>query len=175
MAKLTGPEISKQRDEGGLVLEPFDPRRLGPNSYDLTLGKWLYIYDEVTLDMKKEPRGHYVEMKDEGFVLEPGELYLGVTNERAGSKEFVPGIEGRSSIGRLGLHVHITAGFGDLGFENHWTLELWSIKPLRIYPGVPVCQVYFEPVLGSRGALYQGKYHVDEPKPVPSRLWQDFA
>jgi dCTP deaminase len=81
-------------------------------------------------------------------VIQPDQLYLGRTVERTETHGFVPMIEGRSSVGRLGLFVHVTAGFGDVGFCGHWTLEMFAVQPVRIYPGVPICQIFYHDVRG---------------------------
>lgn len=178
MCKLTGPAIQEALKVGDVLIQPFSLRHLRGNSYDVTLSKWLWVYDDPVLDCAKEPTGRYIEMPQTGFELEAGRLYLGATRERAGSTKYYPGIDGRSSVGRLGWSVHVTAGFGDVGFQGYWTLELHVTgHNLVVYPGMRVAQVYFETVHGSLPAscLYKGKYkQEDEPKPIPSRLWMDF-
>jgi dCTP deaminase len=107
--------------------------------------------------------------------LVPNEIYLACTNEECGSDLYVTCLEGRSSVGRLGMQVHLTAGLGDLGFKSHWTLEISVIKPVKVYPNVRICQaVFFKPfgTIGER--LYKGKY-VSQHGPVPSLMWKDFA
>lgn len=156
---LTGPEIIRQRELGNITIEPFNPQIIGSNSYDLTLGPKLMGYCTVQeLDMKRNNMTWELEIPEEGYVLQPGELYLGVTNEVAGSNAFVPCVSGRSSTGRLGIFVHITAGFGDVGFVNRWTLEITCVKPVRIYKNVRICQIYFEETVGTY-KQYEGRYH----------------
>ena len=75
-------------------------------------------------------------------MLEPNRLYLGRTGEHTETKNLVPMLEGRSSIGRLGLFVHVTAGFGDVGFRGFWTLEIFCVQPIRIYSGLEICQIF---------------------------------
>ncbi len=120
------------------------------------------------LDMKTDNATETLEIPDDGLVLWPGILYLGRTIETIGSNAFVPIVEGRSSVGRLGIHVHVTAGFCDLGFRGTITLEIHVIHPVRIYPNLPLCQAYF---LEPRGAieLYKGRYQ-NQVEPTASRF-----
>ncbi len=120
------------------------------------------------LDMRKENPVFELEIPEKGIMLRPGILYLGTTIECIGSNAFVPIVEGRSSIGRLGLHVHVTAGFCDLGFKGQITLEIHVIHPIRVYAGVPICQAYFLKPEGEI-ELYKGRYR-DQKGPVPSRI-----
>lgn len=144
---LSGPEI-RHRLDSDIVIEPYDEANLNPNSYNLTLHNELMVYEEVVLDMAKDNRVRRVEIPDEGLVLSPNQLYLGRTVEKTTTHNLVPQIEGRSSIGRLGLFVHITAGFGDVGFSGFWTLEMFAVQPVKIYPGVPICQIFYHEITG---------------------------
>lgn len=173
---LTGPEIIRQVEAGRIVIDPFDPAKVGANSVDLTLGPMLLAYKLErfgVLDMDAENPTWAITVPDYdggGTILSPGVLYLGHTAETVGSDSFVPCLEGRSSIARLGMQVHLTAGFGDLGFVGQFTLEIVVVHPLRIYAGVPVCQVSFTRPEGEI-ALYKGRYQ-GQSGPQPSRLWQ---
>jgi len=106
-------------------------------------------------------------------VLKPGVLYLGRTKEFTVTKNLVPMLEGRSSIGRLGLYVHVTAGFGDTGFAGYWTLEIQCIQPIRIYPDVQICQIFYHTVEGKVVEYKSGKYQHNTGVQT-SRLWMDF-
>ena len=139
---LSGLEI-KRLLGSDIVIDPFDPSRLNPNSYNLTLHNELMVYEEVVLDMRKANRVRRIAIPPDGLVLQPNQLYLGRTVERTETRNLVPMIEGRSSIGRLGLFVHVTAGFGDVGFRGYWTLEMFAVQPVRIYPGVAICQIFY--------------------------------
>ncbi len=97
-------------------------------------------------------------MPPEGLVLHPNLLYLGRTAERTETRNLVPMIEGRSSIGRLGLFVHVTAGFGDVGFCGYWTLEMFAVQPVRIYAGVAICQIFYHDIRGSFTEYASDKY-----------------
>ena len=154
---LSGQEIQArlQRD---IVIDPFDERNLNPNSYNLTLHEELMTYEEVVLDMRAANRVRRLTIPPEGFVLSPNQLYLGRTIERTETHNLVPMIEGRSSIGRLGLFVHVTAGFGDVGFCGFWTLEMFAVQPVRIYAGVPICQIFYHELAGEFTEYASDKY-----------------
>jgi dCTP deaminase len=115
-------------------------------------------YEEVVLDMAKSNRVRRIIIPPEGLVLGPSQLYLGRTVERTETHQLVPMIEGRSSIGRLGLFVHVTAGFGDVGFCGFWTLEMFAVQPVRIYPGVPICQIFYHEISGPITEYASDKY-----------------
>ncbi|TWU25655.1 dCTP deaminase [Bythopirellula polymerisocia] len=145
---LSGQEILS-RMGGDIDIDPFDPTKINPNSYNLTLHDELMVYEEVVLDMAKANRVRRIEIPKEGIVLSPNQLYLGRTVERTHTRNLVPQIEGRSSVGRLGLFVHVTAGFGDVGFEGFWTLEMFAVQPVRIYAGTEICQIIYHELTGS--------------------------
>jgi dCTP deaminase len=154
---LSGDEIRKRLGKD-ICIEPFEPERLNPNSYNLTLHDELITYEEVVLDMAQPNRTRRLRIPKEGIVLAPQKLYLGRTVERTETHNCVPMIEGRSSIGRLGLFVHVTAGFGDVGFAGFWTLEMFAVQPIRIYPGVPICQIFYHQIMGSYTEYCSDKY-----------------
>jgi dCTP deaminase len=154
---LSGDEIRSNLGRD-IVIDPFDPDRLNPNSYNLTLHEELLTYEEVVLDMAQPNRTRRLRIPKEGMVLTPQKLYLGRTMERTETHNLVPMIEGRSSIGRLGLFVHVTAGFGDVGFCGYWTLEMFAIQPIRIYPGVPICQIFYHQICGDITEYSSNKY-----------------
>lgn len=169
---LTGNAI-QQRLGGDISIEPFHPERLNPNSYNLTLHDELIVYEEVVLDMAKENRVRRVTIPQDGLVISPNHLYLGRTVERTATHNLVPQIEGRSSIGRLGMFVHVTAGFGDVGFAGYWTLEISCIQPVRIYPGVSICQIFYHELTGEVDE-YQAKYQHNRDI-QPSRLFEELT
>jgi len=154
---LSGEEIRAQLGTN-IIIDPFDEVQLNPNSYNLSLHDELMIYEEVELDMRKANRVRRIDVPTEGLVIQPNQLYLGRTLERTETHNLVPMIEGRSSIGRLGLFVHVTAGFGDVGFRGFWTLEMFAIQPVRIYPGVPICQIFYHDVRGPITEYASDKY-----------------
>lgn len=137
----------------------------------------IYDYPEgKCLDMAAENELVFVEIDPypDGMVLKPGRIYIGSTVEEIGSDDYIPLIEGKSSVGRLGISVHSTAGVGDLGFRGRITLEISSIEPVRIYPGVRFCQALFLPAYGVVAELYEGRYQ-SQARPTPSRMWRDFV
>ena len=133
----------------------------------------LLIYKENLLDMKKPNETKEIIISEEGYKLEPNQLYLGRTLEYTSTKKFVPMIEGRSSIGRLGIFIHITAGFGDVGFSGYWTLEIFCIKPIIIYPNVEIAQLYYHTIDGDYEEYNSGKYQ-NNTDIQPSMLYKDF-
>jgi dCTP deaminase len=169
---LTGTEIRKEIGKN-IIIEPYAESQLNPNSYNLRLHKDLLVYDAVELDMRKENKAHRIEVPQEGLLLEPFKLYLGRTLEYTETHNLVPMLEGRSSIGRLGLFVHITAGFGDTGFKGFWTLEMFCIQPIRIYANIEICQVYYHTVLGTITPYKSNKYQ-NNSSIQPSLLHKDF-
>lgn len=154
---LSGHEIRRQLGQN-IIIEPFDEARLNPNSYNLALHNELMVYEEVLLDMRRPSRVRRLTIPAEGIVLQPHQLYLGRTAERTETRNLVPMIEGRSSIGRLGLFVHVTAGFGDVGFCGYWTLEMFAVQPIRIYAGVAICQIFYHDICGSFAEYASDKY-----------------
>ena len=169
---LSGQEIQR-RLGGDIVIEGYDPARLNPNSYNLTLHDELMVYEEVVLDMAKPNRVRRLTIPEEGIVLSPNQLYLARTVERTTTHNLVPQIEGRSSIGRLGLFVHVTAGFGDVGFSGFWTLEMFAVQPVRIYAGVPICQIFYHQITGEI-TEYASKYQHNRDI-QPSLLYKEFT
>lgn len=154
---LSGKEIEKQLNSS-IIIEPFNAAQLGPNSYNLKLHNELMIYNDVILDMKKKHTVSPVIIPQEGLLLEPHRLYLGRTVEYTATEQYVPMLEGRSSIGRLGLFIHITAGFGDVGFKGFWTLEMFCVQPIRVYPEVEICQIFYHTIEGTYDKYGEGIY-----------------
>jgi dCTP deaminase len=169
---LSGKEI-QQRLGKDIIIEPFNPDQLNPNSYNLKLHHELLVYDNPVLDMKKENKASKLVIPEDGFQLETGKLYLGRTLEFTRTESLVPMLEGRSSVGRLGLFVHVTAGFGDVGFSGFWTLEMFCIHPIRIYAGIEICQIYYHSLLGEYVNYKSGKYQNNQGI-QPSLLYKDF-
>ncbi|WP_160687427.1 dCTP deaminase [Clostridium sp. C2-6-12] len=169
---LSGKEINNKIGKE-IKIEPYDEKQLNPNSYNLRLHNELLVYDEEVLDMKKPNKVKRIIIPEEGLVLEPGKLYLGRTLEYTETNKYVPMLEGRSSVGRLGLFIHVTAGFGDVGFKGYWTLEIFCVQPIRIYSGVELCQIYYHSVEGDYDEYASGKYQ-DNDGVQPSLLYKDF-
>lgn len=169
---LSGKEILRRLGQD-IIIEPFNLKQLNPNSYNLRLHNELLVYDEPVLDMKKPNRFHKIIIPEEGLVLETGKLYLGRTIEYTRTENCVPMLEGRSSVGRLGLFVHVTAGFGDVGFAGYWTLEIFCVQPIRIYAGVEICQIYYHSIEGDFEKYNSNKYQYNCGV-QPSLLYKDF-
>ena len=169
---LSGEEIKKNLG-GDIIIQPYNPSQLNPNSYNLRLSDELLVYDTDVLDMKKDNPVRRLTIPPEGLLLEPNRLYLGRTLEYTRTDRFVPMLEGRSSVGRLGLFVHVTAGFGDVGFAGYWTLEMHCIHPIVIYPGVEICQIYYHTIQGEYQKFDSGKYQ-NNTGVQPSMLYKDF-
>jgi dCTP deaminase len=175
---LTDKKILEAIASGAIVIEPFDRSCLGTNSYDVHLGKYLAVYKDRVLDAKKHNQIDTFEMDETGFVLQPGTLYLGVTEEYTETHNSVPFLEGKSSIGRLGIDIHATAGKGDVGFSNTWTLEISCTQPVRVYPGMPIGQLIYFLIDGEVENYYNkkqnAKYNERTDKPVESMMWKNF-
>ncbi len=169
---LSGREIEAHLG-AGLEINPFNRDQLNPNSYNLRLHNEVRVYQSSPLDMRVENRSEEREIPPEGLLLEPHRLYLGRTVEYTETDKFVPMLEGRSSIGRLGLFVHVTAGFGDVGFHGFWTLEMFCVQPIRIYPGVEICQIFYHSIQGDWEPYRAGKYQ-NNTGIQHSMLYKDF-
>jgi len=187
---LLASEIVEEMRSGRIVVDPFDESLLNPNSIDVRLGGTLkeYVHNTFTpmgLDPRVctasvvlDPRVNNPTMEHEipegGLVLEPGKLYLGRTLEYTETHAHVPMLDGKSSMGRLGLSVHVTAGRGDLGFCGCWTLELTCVHPVRVYPGIKIGQIWYLVPVGEQARKYEGRYqgHRD---PTACRLYLDEA
>jgi len=169
---LSGKEIHAKLGKE-IVIEPFNPNALNPNSYNLTLHNELMVYENYELDMRVENKAHTIAIPGEGLLLEPGKLYLGRTAEYTETDKYVPMLEGRSSVGRLGLSVHVCAGFGDVGFKGYWTLEIHCVQPVRIYAGVGICQIYYHSIEGEYAPYISGKYQNNKGTQA-SLMYRDF-
>lgn len=186
---LTDGEILKQMKKGKIVIEPFNRKCLGSNSYDVHLSPHLAQYVKryegrgrqrrlVPLDVKRPSEIKEFDIPKKGIVLQPGEFYLGSTMEYTETHGYVPWFDGKSSIGRLGIFVHVTAGRGDAGFLNHWTLEIAVLMPIRVYAGMPIGQLTYMQTKGKFLETYDmkksAKYNGRNPRPMASRMWKNF-
>ena len=174
---LSDSRILEEIAKGTIVIEPYNRSRLGSNSYDVHLGKYLATYVDEVLYAKKHNTINHFEIGDDGFVLEPNVLYLGVTEEYTETHKHVPFLEGKSSTGRLGIDIHATAGQGDVGFCGNWTLEISVKQPVRVYYGMPVGQLIYFPVDGNIDVPYNrkanAKYSGQPNRPVESMMWKN--
>ena len=170
---LSGNEILKEIENGNIIIKPFDKKMINPNSYNLHLGNELVVYKDEVLDSNKVNATEKIIIPDEGIILEPNKLYLARTVEYTATDRYVAMLNGRSSIGRLGINIHVTAAFGDVGFKGTWTLEIFVLKPIRIYPNMEICQICYYPVIGDASIKYQGKY-LNQKYATASRLYKEY-
>ena len=140
---LSGEEIQKNLG-GNIIIEPYHPSQLNPNSYNLRLSNELLVYDTDTLDMTANNPVRHLTIPDSGLLLETNKLF-----------------------------IHVTAGFGDVGFAGYWTLEMFCIHPIVIYPNVEICQIYYHTIQGEYQKYDSGKYQ-NNTGVQPSMLYKDF-
>lgn len=169
---LTSTRIITEMERGSIVIDPFNPQAMNPNSINLRLAPKLLTYSEVVLDARKANRTEELFIPLEGTYLFPGVLYLGSTVEYTETHEHIPLIDGRSSIGRLGMFVHVTAGFGDIGFCGYWTLEIMVVQQVKIYPYMEICQISYHVPDGVITKKYQGRYQNNKGV-QPCLLYED--
>ena len=185
---LSDRHLRESIESGRIVVEPFDPATIQPSSIDVRVDGLFRVFRNHTsgvLDVKQDLSGltELVEIPADGvFMLHPGEFVLGSTLERVAlPDDLVARIEGKSSLGRLGLLIHSTAGFIDAGFDGHVTLELANVAslPITIYPRMKIGQISFMEMStpaerpygkGATGSKYQG-----QRGPTPSRYWENFT
>jgi dCTP deaminase len=174
---LSDKKILAEIEKGTILIEPFRKDCLGSNSYDVHLGRHLATYKDRVLDAKEHNKIEAFEIPMEGYVLHPGILYLGVTEEYTETHAHIPFLEGKSSTGRLGIDIHATAGKGDVGFCNTWTLEISVAQPVRIYRGMPIGQLIYFEISGEIETSYDSKksakYNKRTVKPVESMMWKN--
>jgi len=150
---LSDSVILDEMAKGNIIIEPFEYKYLNPVSVDLTLAPIFKIYKEGILDPKKPNEVEEHVVPEEGFLLSPGEVYLYAVNEKIGVLGNIRGkVEGKSSLGRLGLFIHVTAGFIDPGFTGSLVLELVATRPILVYPNMKICQIEFARV---EGVIYE--------------------
>lgn len=174
---LSDTSILAEIAAGHIVINPFKKDCLGSNSYDVHLGASLAVYKEEVLDAAKHNLIEYITIPNEGYILMPNQFYLGVTEEYTETHRHVPFLEGKSSVGRLGIDIHATAGKGDVGFCNSWTLEISVKKPVRVYKGMPIGQLIFFNIDGDVANPYHlknsAKYNQKTHLPVESMMWKN--
>lgn len=155
---LTGDQIEKEYEVGRITIKPFDHSMINPNSYNYRLSNILYLVKDDIIDSKIPTSYKKIIIPKEGYVLQPGVLYLGSTMEIIGSNTYSMQLIGRSSVGRLGLFLQVSAPLGHIGTSHCWTLELKVVQPLRVYPEMKIGQVSFWKVLGENNIDYNSKY-----------------
>lgn len=181
---LSDHDILQAMDKGTIIIKPFNRPSLGSNSYDVHLGKNVLVYTDQNLDCARAPNYTLMEIGSTGMLLNPDELYLMVTQEYTETYGYVPFLEGKSSLGRLGLSIHVTAGKGDDGFKGSWTMEVTVKKPTRVYEGMPCGQIIYHTMSSPADVPYHqkttAKYNNNDVKdgsnhmPMPSRMYQNF-
>ena len=182
---LSDSEILIQMAFDDIVIIPFNRDQLGSNSYDVRLGKILKQYycgfvdgKGFYIDSRKENMIKEFRIPDEGFILQPGKLYLAVTEEYTETHKCVPYLEGKSSLARLGISIHQTAGKGDVGFCGYWTMEITVAIPVRVYAGMKIGQLIYNEVKGEVLTPYNlkksAKYNNKEATPIESRNHENF-
>ncbi|MEO5649034.1 MAG: dCTP deaminase [Ginsengibacter sp.] len=174
---LSDKRILEEIENKTIIILPYNRENLGSNSYDVHLGKHLATYKDALLDARKHNEIEHFDIPEEGFVIQPNSLYLGVTLEYTETHAHVPFLEGKSSTGRLGIDIHATAGKGDIGFCGHWTLEISCKIPVRIYAGMPIGQLIYFPLEGQVAVSYDkksnAKYSNQPNRPVESMMWKN--
>lgn len=186
---LSDKTIVKELEIGNIIIDPFNPEHLNPNSVDLTLNPdykmvdWEWVKtkeDGVYLDCKDKEHNKWIDkvVPESGLVLVPNQLYIYHCNERIGVKNNIRAtVMGKSSIGRLGLFVHVTAGFIDTGFEGSLVLEMVATVPIKIYPNQKICQVEFIRVEGEVGESYDqkaGSKYMNQQGSQVSKMHENF-
>jgi dCTP deaminase len=171
-------QIKDRMTSGDFDISPFDPERVQPASVDLLLDQYVRVLDVpgAEIDVADVPAGHtrLAEIDETGWLLQPGDFLLGSTVERVAlPSDLAARVEGKSSLGRLGLTVHVTAGFIDPGFSGQITLEIANLsgKPIRLRRLMPIAQLCLIPMAavpqrpyGSAGNHYQGQYGPTESR-----------
>lgn len=169
---LTGPKIQEEVEKKNIIITPFSEEQINPNSYDFRLGDTIKVYKNRLLDTKKENETDTIFIQEEGVTIYPDTLYLGHALETIGSDTYVPILRGKSSTGRIGLFVHITADLIDIGAVGQFTLMMHAVQPVKLYPGMLIGQVTFWKPLGEV-KLYDGKYQHSKG-PRASQVYKDF-
>lgn len=186
---LAASEIRKRLGTD-IIIEPYNENQLNPNSYNLRLHEELMVYDMphktieaggisistediMPIDPRKNNPTKRLIIPEHGLVLQPNKLYLGRTVEYTETHNLVPCLNGRSSIGRLGISIHVTAGQGDIGFNGTWTLEIFVVEPVIVYPNMELCQIVYSPVLGEIDKEYEGRYQ-GQVDATSSRFYREY-
>ena len=143
------------------------------NFINVTLGNSIKVYDAPFLDVTEDTPTKEIIIPEDGLILKPNELYIGRTTEFTKTYGFVPVLTGKEELAAVGMEIHVTAGFGDNGFEGTWTLEIVCANPTIVYPGMPIGQIYYYPLIGNASIEYRGKYF-RQIDPTSSRLYREY-
>ncbi|MCL2280655.1 hypothetical protein FWC31_02090 [Candidatus Saccharibacteria bacterium] len=155
---LTGQRIFEEISKRNIVITPFETELLNPNSYNYRLGTTIYEFCEALIDSRCPSQYKEIKLSEDGYLLMPHRLYLASTHETIGSSKYAITLIGRSSVGRLGLFLQISAPLGHVRTNHAWTLELTVVQPLRVYPKMRIGQVSFWEILGSDDLIYSSDY-----------------
>lgn len=169
---LTGNEIINRLNKE-IFIEPFNLQQINPNSYNLSLANELMIYNEEILDPKRNNMVEKIIIPEEGYILEPNKVYLARTVEYTKTLNLVPMIIGRSSLGRLGLAVHVSSGFGDVGYSGYWTMQLVCVQQIKIYPDMKICQIFYNTICGNSVDYISDKYQ-NSDEIIASKIFKEF-
>lgn len=168
---LSGCKIKEELELGNITIDKFDENMLNPNSYNYRIGNVLYKISDDIIDPNQKTKYEEIIIPEEGYILEPNQLYLANTFERIGSSKYVIQLIGRSSLGRLGLFLQITAPIGHVGCYGNWTLELKCVQKIRIYPYMKIGQVSFWILDGKKEQDYSNGYYNNVNKPLVSGFY----
>jgi dCTP deaminase len=172
---LTGPRIIAAIETGDIVIDPFEVERVSPNAYDWRLGDTIRVCDGV-LDAAASTEFLEQSIPDEGLVLRPGSLYLGVTHERTCSERYAQMINGDRTVGALGVWVHVSAPLGHAGHAIRWTLEIRVARPVRVYPRMTFGKIIFLETLGELASYqHMGRKYTRTSGIDISRLYEELA
>lgn len=173
---LTRNRILDEITKKSILIEPFREECLGPNSYDVHLGRFLITYTSRVLDVRVQNEIEELTIPKEGILLFPGTMYLGVTEEYIESHNHVPFLEGISSASRLGINANASSGKGSIGHCNTWTIDINVVAPIRVYQGMPIAQIFFLKAEGEVDTKYSklktAKYRSRSIKPTESMMWK---
>lgn len=170
---LNNNAIKEEVERESIYVDNSD-ENIGDNFIVLTLGDTLKIYDTPFLDVTKSSPTKEIHIKEEGITLKPGELYIGRTLQFTKTYGFVPMLGTFDEIAVLGMEIHVTAGFGDNGFNGTWTLEIVCANPTKVYPNMPIGLLYYHPIVGNCDILYNGKYF-KQVEPTASKLSEEYC
>ena len=174
---LTAKKILDEINRKNILIEPYRDDSLGPNSYDIHLGRFMITYTDRILDVKERNNVEEITIPPEGYLLQPSTIYLGVSEEYIETNRHVPILKGISSVARLGINVNASSGIGSVGHNNTWTMEISVIQPVRVYHGMPVAQLIFFEVMGEIDRSYHkmknAKYITRSLRPVESMMWKN--
>jgi len=170
---LSKNSIARELKRGNIVVDN-SKENLRNGFINVTLGNTLKVYEPPFLDVSNSSPTTEIVIPEEGYILKPNELYLGCTNEFTKTYGFVPLLSGTEELAAIGMEIHITAGFGDHGFEGTWTLEIVCTNPTKVYPGMPIGRIQYYPLIGDANIQYKGKYF-RQVKPTASKLGEEYG